>query len=105
VALDDFGVEYAGLNSLSMLNVDSIKLDIALIRDIDKNQRQRIITLGMVRVCQELGVDVVAEGVERAEELAVLKNAGVKYVQGYLLGRPALNQLIPDSGITYPPGT
>jgi EAL domain-containing protein (putative c-di-GMP-specific phosphodiesterase class I) len=104
VALDDFGVEYAGLNSLSTLNVDTIKLDIALIRDIDKEKRRRIITLGMVRVCQELGVDVVAEGVERAEELAVLKDADVKYVQGYLLGRPALNQLIPDSAITYPPG-
>lgn len=105
VALDDFGVEYAGLNTLSSLNVDSIKLDISLVRDIDTDFRRRTITLGMVKVCQELGIDVVAEGVERAGELTILENAGVKYVQGYLLARPTLDRLIPDSEISYPPAS
>lgn len=101
VALDDFGSEYAGLNSLSALHVDAIKLDIALVRDIDQDQRRRTITLGMIKVCQSLKIDVVAEGVERAEELSILQEAGVRYIQGYLLARPAVNKLANDREIEY----
>ena len=101
VALDDFGSEYAGLNSLSALHVDAIKLDIALVKNIDRDQRQRTITLGMIRVCQDLKIDVVAEGVERPEELSILREAGVRYIQGYLLARPAVNRLVNDSEIGY----
>jgi EAL domain-containing protein (putative c-di-GMP-specific phosphodiesterase class I) len=104
VALDDFGAEYAGLTSLSALNVDAIKLDISMVRDIDRDYRRRTITLGMIKVCQDLQIDVVAEGVERAEELSVLREANVRYVQGYLLARPAVNALIPDNEIGYPSG-
>ncbi|MDX2222970.1 MAG: EAL domain-containing protein, partial [Rhodospirillaceae bacterium] len=71
VALDDFGAEYAGLNSLSALQVDAIKLDMALVRNIDQDDRRRTIALGMIGVCHDLNIDVVAEGVERPEELAV----------------------------------
>jgi EAL domain-containing protein (putative c-di-GMP-specific phosphodiesterase class I) len=101
VALDDFGAEYAGLNSLIALTVDVVKLDIGLVRDIDRNDRLRIITLGMIGVCQRLGIDIVAEGVERREELDVLTEAGVKYVQGYLFARPALDRLLKDEDITF----
>lgn len=104
VALDDFGSEYAGLNSLIALTADIIKLDIGLVRDIDRNERQRIITLGMIDVCQRLDIDVVAEGVERREELDVLTGAGVKYVQGYLFARPTLNRLLKDEDIAFPKG-
>ena len=65
-------------------------------RDIDRDERRRTITLGMIRVCQQLNIDVVAEVVERAEELAILKAADVPYVQGYHLARPAVNALIRD---------
>lgn len=99
VALDDFGAEYAGLNSLSALNVDVIKLDMALVRNIDQDERRRIITLGMIRVCQSLKIDVVAEGVERREEMSILREAGVRYMQGYLLARPTVNKLIGDGEI------
>lgn len=102
VALDDFGADFAGLNSLSALHVDAIKLDMALIKDIDRDQRRRTIVLGMVQVCQALKIDVVAEGVERREELEVLRKAGVRYVQGYLLARPALNTLISEQEISWP---
>lgn len=101
VALDDFGSEYAGLNSLSALDIDTIKLDIALVRNIDQDERRRTITLGMIRVCQDLKIDVVAEGVERSEELSILREAAVRYVQGYLLARPTLNKLVSDGEITY----
>jgi len=100
VALDDFGAEYAGLTRLSDLHVDAIKLDMALVKDIDRDERRRTITLGMIKVCQDLKIDVVAEGVERTEELSILRSAGVRYVQGFLLARPALNALIQDHDIT-----
>ena len=102
VALDDFGAGYAGLNSLASLTADIVKLDMALVRDIDRDKRQRIIALGMIKVCQELDIDIIAEGVERPEELAVLADAGVRYIQGYLFARPLLNQLTRDEDIAYP---
>lgn len=99
VALDDFGAEYAGLNRLSDLHVDTIKLDIAMVRNIDQDARRRTITLGMIKVCQDLNIEVVAEGVERVEELAILRDAGVRYVQGYLFAKPLVKQLISDADL------
>jgi EAL domain-containing protein (putative c-di-GMP-specific phosphodiesterase class I) len=99
VALDDFGAEYAGLNSLSALHVDAIKLDMALVKDIDRDERRRTIAVGMVKVCQALKIDVVAEGVERQDELAILRDSGVRYIQGYLFARPALNKIITDEEV------
>ena len=55
----------------------------------------------MIRFCQDLKIDVVAEGVERPEELSILREAGVRYVQGYLLARPTLNKLVSDEEISY----
>ncbi|BAE49719.1 EAL domain [Paramagnetospirillum magneticum AMB-1] len=103
VALDDFGAGYAGLNVLAEMIVDVVKLDIALVRNIDHDQRRRTIALGMIKVCQELGVDVVAEGVERTQELKVLRDAGVRYVQGFLFSRPAVNSIALDSSINFSP--
>jgi EAL domain-containing protein (putative c-di-GMP-specific phosphodiesterase class I) len=73
-----------------------------MVKNIDRDDRRRTITLGMIKVCQDLHIDVVAEGVERVEELSILREAKVRYVQGFLLARPALNKLITDSEIGYP---
>lgn len=102
IALDDFGAGFSGLNVLNDLRPDLVKLDMALIRDIDKDRRKRIITMGMVAVCLDLEIEVVAEGVETVEELAVLRDAGVRLYQGYLFAKPAFERLIPDGEITYP---
>lgn len=102
VALDDFGSGHSGLNALVNLDVDVVKLEMALVRDIDKNARKRTITLGMVSACRELGIDIVAEGVETREELDILSTAGVRYVQGYLLARPVLERFVRDDEIEYP---
>lgn len=102
VALDDFGAGFSGLNVLYDLSPDLVKLDMALVRDIDSDRRKRTITRGMITVCQDLGIDVVAEGVERAEELTVLRESGVRYFQGYLFARPAFERLIKDAEIHYP---
>lgn len=102
IALDDFGAGFSGLNVLNDLQPDAVKLDMALVRAIDTDRRKRTITLGMIAVCQDLGIDVVAEGVERIEELAVLRDAGVRLFQGYLLARPCFERLVTDAEITYP---
>ena len=102
VALDDFGSGYSGLNALVDLTVDVVKLDMALIRDIDKDRRRQAITKGMISACRELGIDIVAEGVESVGELDWLTQAGVRYVQGYLLSRPVLGRFVRDDEIPYP---
>jgi len=102
VALDDFGSGYSGLNALVDLTVDVVKLDMSLIRDIDKSARRRAVTLGMISVCRELGIDVVAEGVETRHEFDILAAAGVRYVQGFLLSRPVLGRFVRDEEIEFP---
>ena len=102
VALDDFGSGYSGLNALVDLTVDVVKLDMSLVRDIDKSARRKAITLGMISVCRELGIDIVAEGVETPREFDILARAGVRYVQGYLLSRPVLGRFVRDEEIEYP---
>lgn len=97
VALDDFGADFAGPSRLAALDVDAVKLDRSMIQDIDRNTRQRVITLGLIGICRDLGIDVVAEGVERRAELDVLAGAGVRYVQGFLFAKPAVNRLAGDA--------
>ncbi|MGE3332304.1 MAG: EAL domain-containing protein [Rhodospirillaceae bacterium] len=101
VALDDFGAGYAGLNSLVELDVDVVKLDMALVRGIDADQRRRTIAAGAIKVCEELGVKVVAEGVERAQEAKALRDIGVRFMQGFLFARPRLNALVEDADIPF----
>lgn len=96
-AIDDFGAGYAGLNLLANFQPDIIKLDMALTRNIDNDKVRRAIVSGVMLVCRELGITVVAEGVETAGELFALRDLGVELVQGYLLGRPAFKAMLePD---------
>jgi EAL domain-containing protein (putative c-di-GMP-specific phosphodiesterase class I) len=92
-ALDDFGAGHAGLTLLARFQPDLIKLDMELIRGIDVSLPRRVIVEGIVRMCQALGITVVAEGVETEAELCALRKLGIRYVQGYLLARPALEAL------------
>lgn len=96
-AIDDFGAGYSGLNLLADFQPDVIKLDMALTRNIDKDRVRRAIVSGVMLVCRDIGIQVVAEGVETIEELGVLRELGVELVQGYLLGRPAFEAMLePD---------
>jgi EAL domain-containing protein (putative c-di-GMP-specific phosphodiesterase class I) len=104
VALDDFGSGYSGLNVLMDIRPDVVKLDIALVRDIDRDTRRRTLTLGMIKICRDLEIEVVAEGVERVEELAVLREAGLRLFQGYLFAKPSLDRLQGASEIVFPVG-
>ncbi len=87
-AIDDFGAGYSGLNMLADTPVDIVKLDMALIRDIDKDRTRQAILRGVSRICAELGTTLIAEGVETAEELKVLQDEGVELIQGFYFSKP-----------------
>lgn len=92
-AIDDFGSGYAGLNLLADFQPDLLKLDMELIRGIDQDSVRQVLVDGTLQMCRRLGVDVIAEGVETREELAVLKGMGIQLFQGYLLARPGFESL------------
>ena len=97
-AIDDFGAGYAGLNLLAVFQPDLIKLDMQLVRGIDSDPIKRSIVAGIVVVCRDLGIRMIAEGIETAEELACLRDLGIDLLQGFLLARPsfeALPQVVP----------
>lgn len=92
-AIDDFGAGYSGLNLLAEFQPDVIKLDMALLRDIDTDRVRQIIVEGIVGICRALNIEVVAEGIETEAELRYLQGLGLYLFQGYLLARPAFEAL------------
>lgn len=92
-ALDDFGAGHAGLNLLARFQPDLVKLDMELVRGLDASLPRRIIVGGVVRMCEALGLTLIAEGIETETELAALRDMGIRYIQGFLLGRPVVASL------------
>jgi EAL domain-containing protein (putative c-di-GMP-specific phosphodiesterase class I) len=88
VALDDFGTGYSSLTSLEQLPISRVKLDRMLIEGIDSNPRSAAIVRSIVALSHGLGLQVVAEGVERPSQLEMLSHCGPLAVQGYLLAYP-----------------
>jgi EAL domain-containing protein (putative c-di-GMP-specific phosphodiesterase class I) len=90
VAIDDVGAGYAGLTSFVALEPDIVKIDMALIRGVDREPIKRRLIGSMVSVCQSMEILVVAEGVETEAEQRVLVDLGCDLLQGFLLGLPAV---------------
>jgi EAL domain-containing protein (putative c-di-GMP-specific phosphodiesterase class I) len=88
IAVDDAGAGFASLQHVLHLTPDIVKLDIAFVRGIDADPARRAVARALVGFASELGSTMVAEGVERPDELTVLGELGVECGQGYLLGRP-----------------
>jgi len=88
LAIDDVGAGYSGMRHILDLAPDLIKLDMSLVRDIDKDPARRALALAMVAFASGIDGEIVAEGVETAAELAVLLELGVPKAQGYYLSRP-----------------
>ena len=88
VAIDDFGSGYSPLGLLFDLPIDIVKIDRSMISNIDEDSARSAIVAGIISGLSEHGISIVAEGVEREEELDWLRSAGVDYVQGFLTGRP-----------------
>jgi len=89
IALDDLGAGYAGLTNFAVLEPDVVKVDMALVRGIDAQPVKATIVGSIVSACKDLGVRVVAEGVETEAERDTLVRLGCDLLQGYLFGRPA----------------
>jgi EAL domain-containing protein (putative c-di-GMP-specific phosphodiesterase class I) len=101
VALDDFGTGYSSLERLACLQPDIVKLDRALIAHADTDRVKRTIVTSMAALCRSLGIRLVAEGVESEGELAVVRGAGIRFVQGFYFARPAFERLVRAEDIPF----
>jgi EAL domain-containing protein (putative c-di-GMP-specific phosphodiesterase class I) len=88
IAIDDFGTGYSSLNHLSRLPVDRLKLDKSLVHNLGRQWKDAAILRSVIALGKELGVAVIAEGVETEQQFQMLKQMGCPQVQGYLLARP-----------------
>lgn len=93
VAIDDFGAGNSGMNLFARFAPDEVKLDMELIRGIDRDSRRQAIVRAVAAMCAELDTLVIAEGIETAGEAAILRALGVRYHQGYWYARPRLGEL------------
>lgn len=92
-AIDDFGAGHSGLNLLADFQPDVVKLDMALVRNIHLDRVRQSIARSIVTLCRDLGMTVIAEGVETLPEALAMREAGVRLFQGYLFARPATEHL------------
>ena len=92
-AIDDFGAGYSGLNLLSVFQPDFIKLDMELTRAITTNLIKQSIVKGILHVARDLGIAIIAEGIETKDELETLQDFGINLFQGYYFARPAFEAL------------
>lgn len=88
VALDDFGIGHAGLGHMAALEIDAIKLDCSLTARLHCDPRSRAVALAMLGLSVDLGMDMIAEGVETDEQFEILRAAGCPVIQGFWLAYP-----------------
>ncbi|MET0855439.1 MAG: EAL domain-containing protein [Telluria sp.] len=92
-AIDDFGAGYAGLNLLAEYQPHFVKLDMDLIRGIEADRPRQLIVSHTAAMCRELGVRVLAEGIETRAERDFLATAGIELMQGYFFSKPVFQGL------------
>ncbi len=88
IAVDDFGVGFSNIERVALIDPDLLKLDMSLVRGIDRNPMLQAVVRGCLDYVHDTGALVCAEGIETAAELETLVGLGVQLGQGYLLGRP-----------------
>jgi EAL domain-containing protein (putative c-di-GMP-specific phosphodiesterase class I) len=88
LAIDDLGAGYAGLTAFTQLCPEVVKLDMSLIREVEQSSMKRKLISAMLTVCKEMGILVVAEGVETRAERDALAELGCVLMQGYLFSQP-----------------
>jgi EAL domain-containing protein (putative c-di-GMP-specific phosphodiesterase class I) len=88
IAVDDLGAGYAGLTSFAQLEPEVVKLDMSLVRNVHTQPTKQTLVRTMISMCKELGMKIVAEGIESPEERDVIVAAGCDLMQGYLFAKP-----------------
>jgi diguanylate cyclase (GGDEF)-like protein len=87
IAIDDFGTGFSSLGYLHRLTIDKVKIDRSFVSDLDHPSSRNIVA-SIVGLCRNLELECIVEGVETAEQLAILRKIGCRIFQGYLFGRP-----------------
>lgn len=96
ISIDDFGTGYSSLAYLKRFPLNTLKIDRSFIQEIAVNSDDREITRAIIAMGQNLGLKVLAEGVETEEQVQLLRESGCDYIQGYYYGRPLpASQLVP----------
>lgn len=88
LSIDDAGSGYASMESIAYIEPEYIKVDISIIRDVHLNYVKADIILTLLKLANKMGASMIAEGIEKQEEFDTLKQMGVHYIQGFLIGRP-----------------
>lgn len=88
ISIDDFGVRNTSLSLFTTINFDILKLDRSLVKTLAQNQKARILIRSLAVICSDLGIKLIAEGVETLEQLDILKELRCNEVQGYLFSKP-----------------
>lgn len=88
IAVDDAGAGYSSLQAIAELRPDYIKLDMSIIKDVDKNPLKQTMLEAMIKMASAINSKIIAEGIETQQELTTLIRMGVHYGQGYFLSRP-----------------
>lgn len=104
IVVDDLGAGYSNLRYIADLEPEIVKLDRGLVEHLDKDKRRGKLVTSIVRLCVDLGARVVAEGIETRDELSAVMDAGVHFVQGYLIARPAAPPPVPANDVGIPSG-
>ena len=86
--VDDLGAGYAGLTSFAQLEPEVVKLDMSLVRGVHAQPTKQTLVRTMIAMCHELGMQVVAEGIETPQERDAIVEAGCDLLQGYFFARP-----------------
>jgi EAL domain-containing protein (putative c-di-GMP-specific phosphodiesterase class I) len=98
LAIDDFGTGYSSLNYLRRFPIDELKIDRSFVASLHDGPAQSAVVLSILRLGETLRLETVAEGIEEPSQLAVLRDLGAAFGQGYLFGRPlepaAVSELI-----------
>jgi len=89
VALDDIGTGLTGLQAISEMKPDYLKLDVSLVHDIQTNLVTQDLLRSLTRVARSIGAQVIGEGVETEQEVNTLRSCGTEFGQGFLFSRPA----------------
>ncbi len=102
IALDDFTTGYSGLSRLIELRPDIVKIDRVLVQGCHVDRTRLAVIAGLLRICDEIGIKAVLEGIECLEEALALRSAGARFLQGFHFAMPAFERVVRDTDISWP---